>query len=77
MNKERRKSIDDIIARLKVAKELIIVLVEEEQESLDNLPDNLQESTRAERMQEAIENLEYAIDSIEETITNLQDAQNC
>ena len=77
MNKERRKSIDDIIARLKVAKELIIVLVEEEQESLYNLPDNLQYDTRAERMQEAINNLDYARDSIKEAITNLQDAQNC
>lgn len=77
MNKERRKSIDYIIAKLDELEERIDALINEEQDSLDNLPDNLQESTRAERMQEAIENLEYAIDSIEETITNLQDAQNC
>ena len=77
MNKERRKSIDNIIAKMDELEEQIDALINEEQDSLDNIPDNLQYSTRAERMQEAIENLEYAIDSIEETITNLQDAQNC
>ncbi len=76
MNKERRKSIDDIITELDGIKSSIEALRDEEQESLDNLSDNLQESTRAERMQEAIDSLEYACDAIDEAMDNLEAAQN-
>lgn len=77
MNKERRSNINNLIIKLYDIKYLIETLRDEEQESLDNLPDNLQESTRAERMQEAIDSLEYACDAIDEAMSNLEEAQNC
>ena len=76
MNKGRRKSINDIITELYGIRSSIEALRDEEQESLDNLPDNLQYSTRAERMQEAIDSIEYACDAIDEAMDNLEAAQN-
>jgi hypothetical protein len=54
----------------------IQMIVDEEQQSLDELPENLQESERAGTMQEAIDSLEqatYEIDNIESAITDTFD----
>lgn len=65
MNNTRRKKITTImetITRLNDELEdncsLIVDLLDEEQECLDNLPESLQDSDKAEVMQEAIEALE-------------------
>ena len=81
MNKQRRKEIDQVTSSL-MAIDLVSILdaiqmiVDEEQQSLDELPENLQESERAGTMQEAIDSLEqagYEIDNIETAITDTFD----
>ncbi len=81
MNKQRRKEIDQVTSSL-MAIDLVSILdaiqmiVDEEQQSLDELPENLQESERAGTMQEAIDSLEqatYEIDNIESAITDTFD----
>ncbi len=81
MNKQRRKEIDQVTSSL-MAIDLVSILdaiqmiVDEEQQSLDELPENLQESERAGTMQEAIDYLQqatYEIDSIESAITDTFD----
>jgi hypothetical protein len=57
MNESRRK-------RLRVAHELITEVREEEQEAFDNSPEGLQGSARGQAMEEAISNLDEAIESI-------------
>lgn len=68
MNKTRRMQIDEVIAKLEEAKEILEVLGEEEQEYLDNMPESLQMSEKGDKAQEAIDNLEGAVSSLEEAI---------
>lgn len=69
MNKKRRKKIWGIITLLEkgmdVRDKLEDVLYEE-QDTFDNIPENLQYSLRGEESQEAIEAMEEAMDLIDE-----------
>lgn len=66
MNKQRRKAIDAVREKLEELLEELEAIKDEEQEAFDNLPESLQASERGEAMEEAIENLAYSIDYIEE-----------
>ena len=74
MNNTRRKRIDAVIAKLDEPSEELEALKEEEEEAYDNLPESLQESERGEVMQEAIDNLDEAVNNIADTIEYLQEA---
>ena len=81
MNKQRRKEIDQAISSLMAIalvgiQDAIQMIVDEEQQALDELPENLQEAERAGTMQEAIDSLEqagYESDNIETAITDTFD----
>lgn len=72
MNKKRRAEVDRIIAVLSDVKERIANVHYEEENAFDNMPENLQESMRAEEMQEWIDLLEEASDGIDEVIETLE-----
>ena len=74
MNNTRRKSIQRIINGITALKEDLEVLLDEEQEYLDNIPENLQESDRALAAEDAIDNLSSAQDSLEEVVEYLSAA---
>lgn len=73
MNKVRRKAISLIIENLEAQKNAIEVVLDEEQEYFDNMPESFQDSERGDIAQEAIDSLESAIGSLEETIDYLND----
>lgn len=60
--------------KLEELKSEIEGISEEEQESYDNLPESLQDGERGEKMQSAIDNLEYATSYMDDIISYLQDA---
>lgn len=66
MNIERRKAITEIHQKLEEIMSCLDNLRDEEQEAYDNMPEPFQDSERGEAMYEAIYNLEYAYNSIEE-----------
>ena len=71
MNRERRERLEEISGKLD---ELILELeslYDEEEEALENLPENLSESEQAEKMQEAVENLDTARCSAEEALDSV------
>lgn len=74
MNARRRKDINSVIEKLDELKSQIEDIMQEEQDALDNLPESLQYGERGERMQSAIDALEYATDSVQEVIDNLNEA---
>ena len=74
MNKNRRKRIADLRARIDIIKNELEEVMEEEQDARDNLPNNLQDSEKAEKMDDTIGSIEYAIGNLEETIENLDEA---
>lgn len=88
MNANRRRAIEECIAKINDAeyiigemRDVIESIRDDEEEAHDNLPESLQDSEKGEAMQEAIGNLESALDSIEgldfdDIIGALQDAQS-
>lgn len=74
MNGQRRKSIQEIADRIKEAHEKIESIISDlediksdEQDYLDNIPENLQGSERYSIAEEAIDNLDNALDELSST----------
>lgn len=74
MNKSRRTSLKQASGLLDRAIDIIRVAKDDEQECVDNLPENLQNSERYETMEAAIDSLEEAIEKIDEAKEHIDDA---
>ena len=74
MNKVRRKNLQAIIDRLEELKGSLEDLQAEEEAYRDNIPENMQESERYEKADEACDNLSSAVDSLEEAISSIEAA---
>lgn len=76
VNRKKRDQLGQAKEFLGKAKGLVEDVRNQEQESLDNLPDNLQDTERAGLMEDAIDSLESAMDDIDSAVKNLCDASN-
>lgn len=76
MNNKRRTALGGIIYDLETVTEKLTNIGEEEQECVDNLPESLQYSEKADKMQEAIAYIDAAINNVEEANENLREAMN-
>lgn len=74
MNNTRRKQIKNIISKLSDIKNEIDDIAVDEEDCLDNIPENLQESERYEKSEAALENLNDALDTVDELIEYLEEA---
>lgn len=74
MNKARRISITKIADSLQALKSDVESIQSEEQDAYDNLPESFQDGERGDRMQEAIGNLDDALNLIDEAVTSLMQA---
>lgn len=74
MNNARRKQIEKLTAQIEEIKETIESLRDEEQDAFDNLPESLQGGERGEKMESAIDALDYAADDLQECLDHLSDA---
>lgn len=75
MNNERRKRIDALLEKLSSISTDIDILLDEEQEAFDNLPESLQDGERGQKMTEAVDLLEDAKGALEDVITTLEGAK--
>lgn len=71
MNKERRKSIERIVDKLNEIQADLTSIRGNEEEAYDNLPEGIQSSERGGSMQEAIDAMDDADGSLQETIDYL------
>lgn len=76
MNATRRKEIDSLIEQVNNIISKANLISESEQAAYDNLPESFQDSERGETMEDAIDNLETAITSLEEALEFLAAARN-
>lgn len=76
MNTGRRKKLTVAIDHLREASNIVDQIKDEEQDSLDNMPENLQESERYSNMEEAVDALDDALVSINEAFEHVEDAMN-
>lgn len=71
MNKARRQQVKEAYAQLQAVQSDLEKIRIDEQDAYDNMPENLQGSDRGQESEEAIDNLDDAIYSIEEAIDSL------
>ncbi len=74
MNKIRRQKISDLKGRLEKLTDNLKIILDEEQDYYDNIPENLLGSERAETSEESIEQLTDAIDQLEDVMELLEEA---
>lgn len=65
MNNQKRKSLEVAVDLLNRASEIVSVVLDDELDSLENMPENLQASEKYERMEEAVDKLDEAIEQID------------
>lgn len=76
MNKARRKRLDDVIHQLRDMYDELTSLQEEEQESADNMPENLQDSDRYHTMCEIADDFEEAANDLDDILDRLDETLN-
>lgn len=76
MNKQRRKQLDEILARLQECMADLEYIKDDEQEAFDNLPESIQYSEKGEIMEEYVSDIEYVISDLDTCISNLEDIIN-
>lgn len=74
LNSSRRGEISRVIDKLEDIKQEVAYIRDDEQESLDNMPENLESSERYASMEQAVDNLEDAVSGIEDAIDSLNKA---
>jgi hypothetical protein len=74
MNGRRREKLRRASEYLGFARQLIEKAQDEEQEMLDNLPENLSESDRAWKMENAVDSLDGATSSIDDALEYVTEA---
>lgn len=74
MNKVRRNKINQLIEKLTDNKKELEIITSEEEESFDNMTEGLQATMRGMNMEDAIDNLNTAIECIEEAIDYMREA---
>ena len=73
MNKQRREKLRNVRKELKISNEKLRILLDEEQNYYDNMPENLQSSLRASYSEDAIDILEECIEELENIIDKLME----
>ena len=71
MNNLRRKRIAKLVDVLSNVKEAFESIAENEEEYIDNIPENLQNSSRYEQAEEALDSLNYVVSSLDDAIETL------
>jgi predicted nucleic acid-binding Zn-ribbon protein len=74
LNKIRRNEVNNLITQLEEVKEHIEQVASDEQDYMDGMPENLQESEKYTKAEEAVSYLEEAAGSIEDAIERLGSA---
>lgn len=74
MNKKRRGNLKQALDLINAAGDIIQNALYEEQDCLDNLPENLMESDRYSKMESTVDELEQAIDYIENIKNSVEEA---
>lgn len=76
MNQQRRKSIQEAIEKIQQGLADLEIARDEEQEYYDNMPESLQQGTKGDAAQAAIDALESAVSSIEDAVSSAEEASS-
>ena len=71
MNNKRRARIRETVSYIEDSLKILYQVKDEEQDGLDNFPENLQNSEQYNSMEEAIDTIEDSIGDLEQAVENL------
>jgi len=74
MNRIRRRELQALLDQIEEVREALEVIKEEEECYRENMPENLQSSARAETADEAISNMESALDELDSVFSSIESA---
>ena len=74
MNKKRRELLSKALRNLEEAEIQISTALDEEEDCLSNLPENLEGSDKYDKMEEAVSNLEGALEALGEVREGVEGA---
>lgn len=74
MNRRRRAMLEGIASQLADLRAALSVVMTDEQDAFENMPEGLQQGTRGQQMGAAIEQLETAADALDEAAEALTEA---
>lgn len=74
MNEERRSKLRDAVGFLDRASAIVDTVYDKEQDCLDNMPENLQNTERYEHMEDAVDHLNDALERLDEVKEHIQSA---
>lgn len=72
MNKERRVKLKSAIADLQSARNIMDTVLDAEQDAMDNVPENLQETERYEQFENAVDILDDACSQVDDIIDSVR-----
>jgi flagellar biosynthesis chaperone FliJ len=75
MNKARRKQLSEVSDKLNAIMEELQSIMDDEEEYRDNIPENLVNSERYEKADNACTEIQTAIDQLEDVIASVDSAQ--
>ena len=76
MNTKRKKQLAELATKLEEIQRSLEEIQDEEQDYYDNIPENLQDSERAQTSDNCLDLLTTSIDTLIEVIEHLEDIQN-
>lgn len=77
MNKIRRKALQEIYDKLSDLREELEAIKDEEDESRENMPENLQGSERYEQSETASGNIDEAMEYLSSACDSIESAMEC
>ena len=77
MNKEKRLKLNEGLQLLSKVISIVSDIREEEENSFNNIPDNLENTEMYSRLEEFVENLNSAVDLLEEAYELIEDTTKC
>lgn len=74
MNQKRREKLKRAVALLEEASDITSAALDDERDCLYNMPENLQDSERCEKMEQAVDKLEEALEQIDSARECIEEA---
>jgi hypothetical protein len=72
MNQARRTALNKVIAELQNQSDALSLVIDEEQEAFDNMPEGLQQSEKGQQTEENLYVLRESQEAIEEIISQIE-----
>lgn len=76
MNDKRRSRLSEAVSMIKRAHSIVRSVCDEEEDSMDRIPENMENSVLHSRMEDAIDELESASDDLESAVEYIERAKS-